>query len=61
MRDVKTAKSIVFEFETLIILQKTMQSRNYNISKACNFLIKQGDYLIEKIKTERKRQELDTE
>ena len=56
-KEIKTAKSIVFDFETLVIVQRYMGERNLNFSKASNFLIKQGAYLIEKIQLERKRQQ----
>lgn len=48
--NLKTAKSIVFDMETLVIVSKTMQERNINCSKATCFLIKQADYLLQKIK-----------
>ena len=45
----KTAKTTVFEMESLVVIGKCMRQRNINFSKAVNFLLKQGDYLLRKI------------
>lgn len=52
----KTSKTTVFEMETLIIIGKTMEERNLNFSKANNFLVKQADYLLNKLKLMKQEQ-----
>lgn len=45
----KTARTTMFEMETLVIISKVMEERHLNFSRACNFLIKQGEYLLRKV------------
>jgi len=58
MEKMKIARSVVFDFETILIIDKVMEERTLNFSQACSFLIKQGDYLLKKIQLARQEQKL---
>lgn len=45
----KSAKSVVFDIETLVLISDTMEKRKQNFSQTVNFLIKTGDYLLKKM------------
>jgi hypothetical protein len=49
----KSSKTTVYELETMSIIGRCMDSRKLNFSKAVNLLIKQGDYLLNKIQLQR--------
>jgi len=58
LEKMKSAKSAVFELETLVILDKVMENRHLNFSQAVNFSIKNGDYLMKKLLLSRQEQQL---
>jgi hypothetical protein len=57
----KTAKSVVFDMETLIIINAAMEERRINFSESVRYLIKNGDYVLKKIKRAREEELLQAE
>lgn len=58
IENLKTARSVVFDLETLVIIDKIMENRHLNFSKAVLFGLKNGDYLMKKLLLSRQEQKL---
>ena len=44
----KSARTTVYDSESVVIIGKYMDERNVNFSKTVNFLVHQADYLLRK-------------